>query len=53
MYSAAKAIIFALAISMLPTTVPAPEDDIPEDVRNICEKYGTEYNIAPELLEAI
>lgn len=53
MYAAARAVILALAISILPTNIPAPEDDVPEDVAAICEKYGTEYNIAPELLEAI
>ena len=53
MYAAARAVILALAISILPTNIPASEDDVPEDVAAICEKYGTEYNIAPELLEAI
>lgn len=48
-----KAVIIALALSMLPTSIPAPVDEVPEDVREICEQYGTEYNIAPELLEAI
>lgn len=27
--------------------------DIPVDVQEICEKWGAEYNISPELLEAI
>ena len=50
---AAKAVIIALAMCMLPTTIPVPDDGIPEDVKAICEKYGNEYDIAPELLEAI
>ena len=53
MYSAAKAVIIALTISMLPTSIPVPADDIPDDVRTCCEQYGEEYNIVPELLEAI
>ena len=50
---AAKAVIFALAVCLLPTSIPAQDDGIPEDVKTVCEKYGTEYDIAPELLEAI
>lgn len=26
---------------------------VPEDIRQLCEKYGNEYNICPELLEAM
>lgn len=37
-----------------PKDVQAKEDIvIPEDVIEICEKYGTEYEISPEFLEAI
>ena len=32
---------------------PVQEDGIPEDIREICEEVGEEYDICPELLEAI
>ncbi len=34
-------------------TSPDQEDGIPQDIREICEEVGEEYNICPELLEAI
>lgn len=53
-----KVMIFTLALlCLLTVTVQAKEtttlEEVPEDVRTACEKYGEEYNIAPELLEAI
>ncbi len=50
---AARALFVALAFCLLPANVPVPDDGIPENVKTICEKYGEEYNICPELLEAI
>lgn len=50
---ALRAVLFALSMCMLPTTLPAQDDQIPAEVKTICEKYGTEYDICPELLEAI
>lgn len=32
---------------------PQYEDGIPSDIRKYCELVGTEYNICPELLEAM
>lgn len=49
----ARALIVALTLCMLPTNIPAQDDGIPEEVKTICEKYGAEYDICPELLEAI
>ena len=34
-------------------TSPDQEDGIPEDIREVCEEVGEEYDICPELLEAI
>ena len=50
---AVRAVVIALSICLLPTTIPAQDDGIPAEVKEICEKYGTEYDICPELLEAI
>lgn len=53
-----EVMIFTLALlCLLTVTVQAKEtttlEEVPEEVRTACEKYGEEYNIAPELLEAI
>lgn len=51
-------ILLTLALLLVCTvTVQAKEvttlEEVPDNVRTACEKYGEEYNIAPELLEAI
>ena len=56
---AAKVIPLLLAAALISTsaiTASAKYDadiDAPDDVKEICEKYGAEYDICPELLEAI
>lgn len=51
-------ILLTLALLLVCTvTVQAKEvttlEEVPDNVRTACEKYGEEYNIAPGLLEAI
>lgn len=51
-------IILTLALLLVCTvTVQAKEvttlEEVPDNVRTACEKYGEEYDIAPQLLEAI
>lgn len=52
-----KIIMLAMAAALL-ISIPcyaagSEPEDAPDEVKEICEKYGTEYNICPELLEAI
>ncbi len=46
-------ILGALFFAKLVFAAPQEEVVIPDDVRFWCEKYGTEYDIAPEILEAV
>lgn len=50
-------LLLAAALALTPAiTASAKYDaeiDAPDDVKEICEKYGAEYDICPELLEAI
>lgn len=51
-----KIILGILILILLPLEVKAeepPTDEVPECIRNFCEYAGEEYNICPELLEAI
>lgn len=42
-----------LQVSANSNSVQVYEDEIPENIRQYCELVGTEFNICPELLEAI
>lgn len=50
-------LLLAAALALTPAVTASAkydaEIDAPDDVKEICEKYGAEYDICPELLEAI
>lgn len=46
-------ILGALFFAKLVFAAPQEEVVIPDDVRFWCEKYGEEYGISPEILEAV
>lgn len=49
-----SAAIFVFFVTAVPAAAKYDaEIDAPEEVKEICEKYGAEYNISPEFLEAI
>lgn len=46
--------VLVLAITLsIPIKANAQTIDVPQGVRNSCEKWGSEYGICPELLEAV
>jgi len=48
-------IITAASIALMPVLPDATvyDPDIPQEIQIACEKYGEEYDICPELLEAL
>ena len=43
----------SIALASLQADLPALDPDIPEEIQVACEKWGEEYDICPEFLEAI
>ena len=48
-------IIIGLSVQSIRSEAAAsnPDDDIPKEIKEYCEEIGAEFNICPELLEAI
>ena len=43
----------SIALASLQADVPVIDPEIPEEIQASCEKWGEEYDICPEFLEAI